>query len=67
MLIDIEPGAERLDTFAVEDRLLTDVGGTIGSSVLSTPGMIAMMERNSAILRSSTCRRATRPWGSRSA
>jgi fluoroacetyl-CoA thioesterase len=30
--------------------LLTDVGGTIGTSVLSTPGMIAMMERNSAIL-----------------
>jgi predicted thioesterase len=26
------------------------VGGTIGVSVLSTPGMIAMMERNSAIL-----------------
>ena len=46
----LEPGAERKDTFAVEDRLLTDVGGTIGSSVLSTPGMIAMMERNSAIL-----------------
>jgi fluoroacetyl-CoA thioesterase len=48
--MEIEPGAERLDTFAVEDRLLTDVGGTIGSSVLSTPGMIAMMERNSALL-----------------
>ena len=46
----LEPGIERKDTFAVEDRLLTDVGGTIGSSVLSTPGMIAMMERNSAIL-----------------
>ena len=29
---------------------MTDVGGTIGISVLSTPGMIAMMERNSAIL-----------------
>lgn len=48
--LTLEPGAERKDTFAVEDRLLTDVGGTIGSSVLSTPGMIAMMERNSAIL-----------------
>ena len=45
-----EVGSERTDTFTVEDRLLTDVGGTIGSSVLSTPGMIAMMERNSAIL-----------------
>lgn len=46
----IEPGAERSDTFTVEGALLTDVGGTIGSSVLSTPGMIAMMERNSAML-----------------
>jgi predicted thioesterase len=45
-----EIGSERTDTFTVEGRLLTDVGGTIGSSVLSTPGMIAMMERNSAIL-----------------
>jgi predicted thioesterase len=26
------------------------VGGTIGASVLSTPGMIAMMERNAAML-----------------
>jgi fluoroacetyl-CoA thioesterase len=34
----------------VGGRLLTDVGGTIGISVLSTPGMIAMMERNAAVL-----------------
>jgi fluoroacetyl-CoA thioesterase len=46
----LEPGISREDTFVVEDRLLTDVGGSIGSSVLSTPGMIAMMERCSAIL-----------------
>jgi fluoroacetyl-CoA thioesterase len=46
----LEPGITREDEFVVEDRLITDVGGTIGSSVLSTPGMIAMMERNSAIL-----------------
>ena len=46
----LEPGLERTDEFVVEDRLLTDVGGTIGASVLSTPGMIAMMERNAAIL-----------------
>jgi predicted thioesterase len=46
----LEPGIERVDEFEVEDRLLTDVGGTIGVRVLSTPGMIAMMERNSAIL-----------------
>jgi fluoroacetyl-CoA thioesterase len=36
--------------FTVEDRLVTDVGGSIGVRVLSTPGMIAMMERNSALL-----------------
>ena len=46
----LEPGASRTDEFVVEDRLLTDVGGTIGASVLSAPGMIAMMERNAAIL-----------------
>jgi predicted thioesterase len=44
------PGVERVDEFVVEDRLVTDVGGTIGMSVLSTPGMIAMMERCSSIL-----------------
>jgi fluoroacetyl-CoA thioesterase len=47
---ELREGIERTDTFTVADRLLTDVGGTIGVSVLSTPGMIAMMERNSAIL-----------------
>ena len=47
---DLREGIERTDTFVVEDRLLTDVGGTIGVAVLSTPGMIAMIERNSAIL-----------------
>jgi len=46
----LEPGLERTDEFEVEGRLLTDVGGTIGMSVLSTPGMIAMMERNASIL-----------------
>jgi hypothetical protein len=45
---DLREGIERTDEFTVEGRLLTDVGGTIGISVLSTPGMIAMMERNSA-------------------
>jgi predicted thioesterase len=48
--LDIQPGAERSEDFVVEGRLVTDVGGTIGVSVLSTPGMIAMMEQNSAIL-----------------
>jgi predicted thioesterase len=46
----LEPGQERIEEFTVEDRLVTDVGGTIGVSVLSTPGMVAVMERNSAIL-----------------
>ena len=46
----LAPGIERTDEFEVEDRLLTDVGGTIGTKLLSTPGMIAMMERNAAIL-----------------
>jgi fluoroacetyl-CoA thioesterase len=46
----LEPGVERVDRFEVADRLLTDVGGTIGVKVLSTPGMIAIMERTSAVL-----------------
>jgi predicted thioesterase len=46
----LEPGLERVDEFTVEDRLVTDVGGTIGIRVLSTPGMIAMMERCSSLL-----------------
>src|SRR5215207_4534390 len=46
----LEPGIERTDEFVVEGRLMTDVGGTIGASVLSTPGMIGMIERNASIL-----------------
>jgi len=46
----LRPGLERVDEFVVEDRLTTDVGGTIGAKVLSTPGMIGMMERNAAML-----------------
>lgn len=44
------PGARRREEFTVEGQLLTDVGGTIGTSVLSTPAMIAMMEHCSSIL-----------------
>jgi fluoroacetyl-CoA thioesterase len=40
----LAPGIERRDEFTVQPRLTTDVGGTIGASVLSTPGMIGMME-----------------------
>ena len=46
----LEPGLERSDEFEVEGRLLTDVRGTLPVEVLSTPGMIAMMERNASIL-----------------
>ncbi len=47
---ELRPGIERTTEFEVADGSLTDVGGTIGVRVLSTPGMIAMMERNAAIL-----------------
>jgi fluoroacetyl-CoA thioesterase len=42
--------ADREDPFVVEGLLLTDVGGTIPVPVLSTPGMIAKMERCAAML-----------------
>jgi fluoroacetyl-CoA thioesterase len=48
--VALEPGIERSDEFVVEGMLLTDVGGTIGASVLSTPGMIGVIERNAAML-----------------
>jgi predicted thioesterase len=37
-------GSERTDEFRVEGDLLTDVGGTLPMPVLSTPGMVSMME-----------------------
>lgn len=37
-------GIERTDEFRVEGSLLTDVDGTLPRPVLSTPGMISMME-----------------------
>jgi fluoroacetyl-CoA thioesterase len=46
----LTPGLAREHEFDVEGRLLTDVGGTIGAAALSTPGMIAMMERTAAML-----------------
>jgi fluoroacetyl-CoA thioesterase len=48
--VTLERGIERTEEFTAADRLLTDVGGTIGAKVLSTPGMIAMMERCASIL-----------------
>lgn len=47
---ELEPGIERSDEFEVEGRLLTDVRGTLPVAVLSTPGMIAMMERTASTL-----------------
>lgn len=46
----LQPGIEGEREFEVDDRLLTDVGGTLGFAVLSTPGMIGMMERTAAML-----------------
>src|SRR3954451_5122706 len=37
-------GSERSDRFRVEGDLLTDVDGTLPMPVLSTPGMVLMME-----------------------
>jgi predicted thioesterase len=45
-----EVGEERSEDFVVAGDLLTDVGGTIGTSVLSTPAMIGMMEHCSSAL-----------------
>lgn len=38
------PGIERRDEFTVDGPLVTNVGGTISAGVLSTPGMIGMLE-----------------------
>jgi predicted thioesterase len=46
----LEPGLEASHEFTVDGQLLTNVGGTLGRSVLSTPAMIAMMERTSSML-----------------
>jgi fluoroacetyl-CoA thioesterase len=40
----LEPGLEKTEEFTAEGRLLTDVRGTLPVKVLSTPGMIGMME-----------------------
>jgi fluoroacetyl-CoA thioesterase len=46
----LQVGIENTIEFEVDGGLVTDVGGTIPSSVLSTPGMIAMMERTASTL-----------------
>jgi len=42
--------SERTENFTVSGLLLTDVGGTLSVGVLSTPGMIGMMEHNATLL-----------------
>jgi predicted thioesterase len=46
----LEVGIEDSLEFVVDGDLLTDVGGTLGSQVLSTPAMIAMMEHTASTL-----------------
>lgn len=46
----LEPGISREDAFEVDGRMLTDVGGHLAVHVLSTPAMVAVMERNASIL-----------------
>jgi predicted thioesterase len=46
----LESGMERVEEFVVEDYLLTDVGGSLRTKVLSTPGMIGKMEGTAARL-----------------
>lgn len=43
-------GQERIQPFTVEGLLTTDVGGALEVPVLSTPGMIGMMEHNATQL-----------------
>jgi predicted thioesterase len=50
MPINDQVGSEREETFTVDGWLTTDVGGTIGAHVLSTPGMVGMMEHNATLL-----------------
>jgi predicted thioesterase len=46
----LAPGIGSEFEFTVEGMLVTDVGGTIATSVLSTPGMVGVIERTCAIL-----------------
>jgi fluoroacetyl-CoA thioesterase len=46
----LEVGAENSLEFTVDGGLLTDVGGSLASEVLSTPAMIAMMEHTASEL-----------------
>jgi fluoroacetyl-CoA thioesterase len=50
MADSLDAGIENVTEFEVEGALLTDVGGTLEREVLSTPGMIAMMERTASMM-----------------
>jgi predicted thioesterase len=47
---ELQTGIAATHEFDVAGALLTDVGGTLGFSVLSTPGMIAMMEQSAVLV-----------------
>jgi fluoroacetyl-CoA thioesterase len=49
---DLRSGLERTVEFHVEGPLVTDVSGSLDAGVLSTPGMIGMMERTASALAS---------------
>jgi fluoroacetyl-CoA thioesterase len=46
----LAPGMEDSYEFEVDGELLTDVGGTLGFEVLSTPAMVGMMERTASLM-----------------
>jgi fluoroacetyl-CoA thioesterase len=48
--VTLAVGIERKQEFTADGPLLTNVGGTIAVNVLSTPGMIAMIEGNCSVL-----------------
>lgn len=50
MSIEEMIGTEREEPFTVGGLLVTDVGGALSAGVLSTPGMIGMMEHNATML-----------------
>lgn len=50
MSVSLEVGLEGTQEFTAEGPLLTDVGGSLPKSVLSTPGMIAVMENTATRL-----------------
>lgn len=50
MTDSLEVGIENVTEFEVDGALLTDVGGTLDREVLSTPAMIAMMERTASMM-----------------